>query len=214
MRTVSRAGKSVPILQGVGNLGRAPTRNFRFGSNYFCPLQTVNDASRKVDIVFKSIDCMGVRFFSFITAALVASSSMAQAQPSLSDSDRFALYCMGALQAATETLLHLYPNVCPTGAERGCASVRETIETIEEGRTLTRQYLAARRIEQRGITGRLLVTVRNGESEQKRCLRWRIETLGSTPAGGPPPYCRQTELCRDLSRLSLERPASLALDPH
>jgi hypothetical protein len=140
----------------------------------------------------------------------MASSSMAQAQPTLSDSDRFALYCMGALQAATETLLHLYPNACPTGEERACALMREAIETIEEGRTLTRQYLTARFVERRGITGRLLLAVRTGEHEQKQCLRWRIDNLGSSAAGRLPRYCRQADMCRDLGRLSLEQPASLA----
>ena len=126
------------------------------------------------------------------------------------DRDRFALYCMGALQAAIEMLLHLYPSACSTGDERGCALMRETIETIEEGRTLTRQYLAVRFAERRRITGRLLLAVRTGESEQKRCLRWRIDNIGSSPAGGPPRYCRQADMCRDLGRLSLERPASPA----
>ncbi|MDP2329819.1 MAG: hypothetical protein Q8M19_03875 [Reyranella sp.] len=86
--------------------------------------------------------------------------------------------------------------------------MREAIETIEEGRALTRQYLAARAVERRGLTGRLLLAVRTGEDEQKRCLRWRIENLGSSPAGGLPRYCRQADMCRDLARLSLEQPAS------
>ena len=132
-------------------------------------------------------------------AALLALSPMAQAHHVLSDNDRFALYCLGALQTASETLLHLYPGACPTGAEHGCASMRETIVAIEDDRTAARRYLAAQFAERRGHTGRLLLTIRMGAIEQNRCLLWRLEKRGSSPAVGLPAHCQKVAACRDLS---------------
>ena len=91
--------------------------------------------------------------------------------------------------------------------------MRETGMAIEDRRTLTRQYLAARFVERRRLSGRLLLAVRTGEEEQKQCLRWRIEKLGSSPAGVLPAYCRKVDTCRDLGRLFPEHPATLASGP-
>jgi len=133
--------------------------------------------------------------------ALLAVAASARAEAPLSDDDRFALYCMGALQSATRTIQRLYPAACPTGRERGCMAMRESIAAIEEGRERTLAYLSKRVDERRGITGQLPLTLQIGEQEQKRCLRWRLENLDIPEAGPEPRYCQRTERCKDLSHL-------------
>ncbi len=143
---------------------------------------------------------MSIRILFSVTALLTASAT-AHGQQALSENDRVAFYCLGALQAATETLLQIYPSACPTGRERGCALMREAIATIEEERAQTRQHVTARIGERRQLRGQLLLAMRTGEVEQKRCLQWRIQNADFPAARREPGSCRRTDQCRDLGQL-------------